>query len=1122
MHDKKISVRNLKMLVGWTGLLTVSLFAIQSCFKKEQVANPLFKALDTLSTHLNFINSLEDRIGQLSVVDYLYYYNGAGVACGDVDNDGLTDIFFVSNHGKNKLYKNKGNFQFDDISKDAGVEGLSDWKTGVTMADINADGYLDIYICSVGDYMGLEGSNELYINNGDNTFSEKAADYGLDHTGFSTQAAFFDYDRDGDLDMYLVTHAKFNARAVNRIVAENLQPHEGLNYLFRNDNGKFADVSESAGIRNAQRGYGLGITITDFNNDGWDDIYVTNDFYEGDFYWINNQDGTFSESLKKYFGHVSLFSHGCDAADMNNDGYQDVMTVDVSPQNDIVERLSFNADAWDAYRYKLSFGHHDQVSRNCLQINRNGLQFSDVALLSGVSATNYSWSMLLADFNNDGDKDIFITNGASRRLNDLDYIDFASKDSMRYAPQLSMRQVDEAIHHMPVEKTKNFFYQAEGELVFEARSIAGGINEETVANGASYADLDNDGDLDLVTNNMNELARVYENQSNKISKGNYLRVQLKSSDDKNTFGIGAKIYIKTREGYQMQQLQTTRGFLSSVEPIAHFGIGTNQIIDSLIVVWTDGKSQVINDPEINRTVILNRNDASNQSINLSLYKKQTPWFVDASADTLITYHHKENEYAEYYREKLIPFLISTEGPKFAVGDVNQDGREDFYVGGAKYQPGSLFIQNEMGGFTISHQPDFRNDSIYEDVDAALFDADNDGDLDLYVVTGGNEFYGKMIEQFDRLYRNDGRGSFKRDRNALPEMFDNKSCVRPFDFDKDGDLDLFVGGRVVGYHYGKSPRSYLLVNDGKGNFSDLTSKYCPDLLNIGMITDAIWADTDHDGDVDLLVAGDWMPPTIFENTGTSWKRNQNIIDAESSIKKMNGFWQCLLADDFDSDGDVDFMAGNLGLNTKFMKQGEESMLVLYHGDFDGDRKNDPIPSYRNKEGLFFPVATRDEFVAQFSSLKDKFKTNAEYADKTVEELFNLFKTQPSNPLMVDQFASLYFENNGNNKFKARQLPWEVQTSKIFSMYKEDFNKDGRVDVLLGGNYRGGSVYQGNYDASNGSLLQGDGKGSFSTVPFSLSGLNLQGEVRDVKAVKTKTGIMNLISKNNGAIQILKAK
>lgn len=1104
----------------WTGLV-VLLFSLQGCFEKERVANPLFKTLDTLSTHVGFINSLEDRIGRFSVVDYLYYYNGAGVACGDVNNDGLTDIFFVSNHGKNKLYKNKGNFQFEDISKDTGIEGFSDWKTGVTMADINADGYLDIYVCAVGDYMGLEGSNELYINNGDDTFSEKAADYGLDHTGFSTQAAFFDYDRDGDLDMYLVTHAKFNARSLNRIIAENLQLNEALDYLFRNDNGKFVDVSESAGIRDAQRGYGLGIAIADFNHDGWDDVYVTNDFYEGDFYWINNQDGTFSESLKKYFGHVSLFSRGCDAADMNNDGYLDIMTVDISPQNDATERMSFNADAWDAYRYKLSFGHYDQFSRNCLQINHNGLQFSDVALLSGVGATNQSWSTLLADFNNDGDKDIFIANGTPKRLNDLDYIDFASRDSMRYAPQLNARQVEEAIHSMPVEKTRNFFYEAGEDLVFEDRSIEWGMDEENMANGASYADLDNDGDLDLVTNNINELSRVYENQSNKILRGNYLRVQLKS-DDKNTFGIGAKIYIKTSEGYQMQQLQTTRGFLSSVEPIAHFGIGTNQTIDSLIVMWPDGKNQVINGPEINRTIILNKNDASDQSINPHLYKKQAPLLIDASADLPIAYHHRENKYAEYYREKLIPFLVSTEGPKLTVGDVNKDGLDDFYIGGAKYQSGSLFMQNEAGGFTISHQRDFLNDSIYEDVDAVFFDADNDSDLDLYVVSGGNEFFGKMKQQFDRFYRNDGAGSFTRDRNALPEMFGNKSCVRPFDFDKDGDLDLFVGGRVVAYQYGESPRSYILVNDGKGNFSDETSRYCPDLLNAGMITDAIWADTDHDGDVDLLAVGDWMSPTIFENTGTSWKRNQNIIDAESSIKKINGFWQCLLADDFDGDGDIDFMAGNLGLNTKFMNQSEEPMLVLYHGDFDGDGKNDPIPAYRNSEGHFFFLATRDEFVAQFSFLKNKFKTNAEYAGKTVDELFNLFKSQPSDPLVVDQFASVYFENSGNNKFKIRPLPREVQTSKIFSMHKGDFNKDGRVDVLLGGNYRGSSVYQGNYDASNGALLQGDGKGSFSTVPSKLSGVNFQGEVRDIKGVETKSGSIYLISKNNGPIQILRVR
>lgn len=1102
--------------VAITFILLVLLIGCKS--PKPQPSNPLFASLDSVNTHVDFVNQLDSRKGKMSIVDYLYYYNGGGVAAGDINNDGLTDLYFVSNSGPNKLYLNKGNMTFEDITDSAGVAGRSEWQTGVTMADVNGDGYLDIYVCAVADYMGLEGENELYINNHDGTFTESAGPYGLNFSGFSTQAAFFDYDHDGDLDMYLLNHAVHNSRSYDRVIARKLPDRAAGDYLYRNDGGKFTDVSKQAGIYQAAMGYGLGITVADMNNDGWEDIYVTNDFHEDDYYYVNNHDGTFTEEGKAAFRHFSRFSMGCDVADINNDGYQDVITLDMSPEDETIQKLSAGEDPWDIFIYKLSYGYYYQFSRNCLQLSNGAQNFSDWALLSGVASTDWSWAPLIADYNNDGYPDLFITNGISRRPTDLDYIKFAHQDSMLYATQLTYHQIDRAIKMMPEGKVHNYLYEGTPDSKFINKSVAWGMGEPSLSNGAAYADLDNDGDLDLICNNVNAPAGIYENLTNSQSKANYLEVSL-VGDNKNTAGIGTKVFLKTSKGFQMRQMMPTRGFLSSVDDRLYFGLGTLMQVDSLIVLWNDGRSQVLTHVNANQVYRLEQKNAVLQSVRMGLYKEKSQLLQDKTASYPIDYIHQENNYLDFNRESLQPFLVSIEGPKIAVGDVNGDGQEDFFVGGAKHQPGSLFIQRQ-GKFELQPQPSFRKDSVFEDVDATFFDADHDGDLDLYVVSGGNEFYGKMPQQFDRLYFNDGKGHFTRDETALPPMYENKSCVRTGDFDKDGDLDLFVGGRVVGYGYGQTPRSYLLVNDGKGHFSDETDKLAPGLSQVGMVADAAWEDFDSDGDLDLVVAGDWMPIRFFENNGGHFKEVQNIIPDSASVKNINGLWQCIGVADFDGDGDPDLIVGNLGQNTRLRMDGDSSVLKMYVGDFDDNGQNDQIVVYNRPNGKFYTLATKDELSKQLPTLFAKNYTSYKsFAGQSIDEIFQKIQIQPPAPLIVNQFSTIYLENLGHWKFRPVVLPNEAQLSKVFTFLIDDFDNDGNKDVLVAGNYFGGTTYQGTYDANYGTVLKGDGHGNFSVVPPLEAGVILNGQTRDIKPIQTPGGQVYLITKNGAGIQVI---
>ncbi len=1079
-----------------------------SCKSGDDVQ--LFEKLPASKTHIDFTNQIKET-PDFNILDYLYFYNGGGVSSGDINNDGLVDLFFTSNQGKNKLYLNKGNMEFEDISVKAGIEGFSDWKTGVTMADVNGDGFLDIYVCAVSNFKGMEGSNELYINNGDNTFTEKANEYGLDFTGFSTQAAFFDYDKDGDLDCYLLNHAVHNTRSYDRVNTRMLKDNEAGDYLYRNDGGKYKDISTESGIYQAAMGYGLGISVADLNNDGWLDIYVSNDFHEDDYYYINQKDGTYKEGIKEHFKHLSRFSMGSDIADINNDGYQDVMTLDMYPEDEKVEKSSVGEDPLDIYMYKLQFGYFNQYSRNCLQLNMSGQKFADIAASSGVAATDWSWSTLMADYDGDGLKDIFISNGILRRPNDLDYLKFVIGDSLHYGLPTSHKLDQEAIDLMPSGKVHNYLFQGSKDLRFKDKSLTWGFKEEGISNGSSYADLDNDGDLDLISNNLNEPAGIYENHSRELLKNNFVKVKFKG-EGMNTFGVGAKVILKTKDGQQMQQMMPTRGFMSSVEPMLLFGIGQLSEVDSLIVVWENEKMQIIKHPKINEFLTLDQKNAKMLVKDFQFFTQTKPMFEEVTNTFNIPYLHQENTYFDFNRELLIPFKVSMEGPKMAVGDVNGDGLEDFYVGGAKYQTGQLYVQ-KPNGFALWPQTSFKADSLFEDVDALFFDADNDKDLDLYVVSGGNEFFDKMPEQFDRLYKNDGKGNFTRDLKALPAMYDNKSVVRPCDFDKDGDIDLFVGGRVVGYHYGYSPKSYLLVNNGRGQFTDRTLALAPDLHEAGMLTEAIWADIDRDGDQDLTVVGDWMAIKTFEN------QRGKFTQMENGLEEFTGFWGGLTRGDFDKDGDVDFVVGNLGTNTKLRKQVDGKLRMLIK-DIDKNETEEHIISY-NRGDDWYPINGKDEMGKQIPSIiSKKYTKYNEFAGNTIEDLFGDNELKGATERMVNTFESVYIENKGKGKFEMHYLPALAQVSKVMVLRAEDVDHDGNLDVLLGGNFNGASMYQARYDAFFGLILKGNGKGGFSPMIPTETGFLQDGDVRDMKIVHTPKGPLYFVTRNSAKMQIFK--
>ena len=1026
-------MKRLLLNIKSSATILIGLFILLSCNNEEKPDSSAraFQALTPSQTNINFENIplATDKFG---ILYFINYYNGAGVSAGDINNDGLADIYFAANdRGKNKLYLNKGNFQFEDITATAGTEGLADWNTGVTMADVNADGYLDIYVCAVSKKHGLTGRNLLYINNGASanglTFTESAEQYGLAFSGYSTQAAFFDYDHDGDLDCFLLNQSDHpHQYIVDTSFRKKFDANAG-DFLFRNELNtaakRFTDVSKQAGISQSFLGFGLGLAIADLNNDGWEDIYVGNDFHENDYYYVNNGNGTFSDKGASAFSHYCRFSMGNDIADYNNDGNLDVVTVDMLPPDEKILKTYGSDERVDVYNYKITGnGYQPQFSRNCLQQNNgNGESFSDIGLAAGIAATDWSWSALMPDLDNDGFKDIFISSGIVKRTADLDYVRFVSELAKQKTYNTSPVLDDKAIEKMPDGKSWCFVYKGDGKGNFEDKSRAWGFEDKVgYYTGAAYADLDNDGDLDLIVSSINSKSIIYKNNS---PVKNYLQLKFRG-DSLNTSGIGTKAYVFQNGNLQYQQLMLTRGFQSSSFDVLHFGLDSIATIDSVLLVWPDSKYQVIYQPKANQLLTVQKKDAGgkfNQNQFRELNNSKTTAFTLVEIPSLLTsaWRHREDPIKDFNEQYLIPHALSIRGPKISVADVNKDGLDDFFVCGAVGQAGALFVQTKNGRFNLQDSVVFKADSICEDVDAVFFDANGDSYPDLYVASGGNLYKGNSPFLADRLYLNDGKGHFTKSTDNLPTIATNKSTVSAGDIDGDKDIDLFVGVLADADAYGKPQTSYLLINDGKGKFS-VANKSLIDLENIGMVTSSAIVDINKDGRIDLIIAGEWMPVTIFINDQQKFIRNQ--------IDVTNGLWQSLKIEDVNGDGAPDILAGNWGLNSK-LAAGKTGPLKLYVGDFDKNGRSDQILAY-TIDGKEYPFLPKDEIEVVLPMVKKKFLYYSDYAGKTVQEVFDV-NDKNVLKLQADDLSSMIFLNDGNGNFAKQKLPMELQLSPLFA-------------------------------------------------------------------------------------------
>jgi len=1107
------------------GLLS-AMFLWVGC-KKDEVK--LFTKLPTDHSGITFENSIEES-PEVNILNYEYTYNGGGVAAGDFNNDGFCDLYFTGNTVKNKLYLNKGDLQFKDITDHAGVAGRSLWKTGVTVADVNSDGWLDIYVCYSGPDLRQSLSNELYINNGgksgdEPTFTEQAKLYGLDAPGtYSTQAAFFDYDRDGDLDMFLINHGNhFYSPFINTNKLRNTRHPNFGNRLYRNDmvsgdekkpQSFFTEVSQEAGIHGGGINFSLGLSISDVNNDGWPDIYVTNDYEEQDFFYLNNKNGTFKECTKSSFGHLSRNGMGTDFADYNNDGKTDLIEVDMWPEDNYRQKLLKGPDDYNRYQLMVDSGFHFQQMRNTLQLNTGNdaagvPRFSEIGQLANVSSTDWSWAPLLVDVDNDGLKDLFVTNGYLRDFTSMDFLKYTVEEAKGEAQAKGEPlQVYQLISKMSSTKTSDYLLKNNGDLTFLDYSKGWGIFEPNLSFGATYADLDNDGDIELITNNTNEPATVWKNNSNEKNKNSYLRIKLNGPPG-NDLAIGAKIFVESDGVMQVQELFPTRGFQSSVEPIVHFGLGNSKVISRIRIIWPDGKQTELGDQKINSIIQVSYSSATAHQVVPEV--KPSPLFKNISATSNINFIHDENNFVDFDSEVLIPYQLSRSGPALAKGDVNNDGSEDFYIGGAAGQKSALFISNGNGQFTPALQQPWEVDVAREDTGATFFDADGDKDLDLFVVSGGNEFKDGSVELDDRLYINDGAGVFaKAKAGSTPADHVSGSCVTAGDFDKDGDMDLFVGGRARPGNFPSMSPSAMLRNESNSTTKEIrfvlaTKEVNPDLRELGMVTDALWNDFNNDGWLDLIVVGEWMRIRLFEN------KNGKLIEVKNKdLEESSGLWERIAAADLDHDGDLDFVVGNAGTNLPWHATVNEP-ITLYLGDFNKDGKNDPIIC-NYLQGKNYPVASRDELLLQMNHLRKKYITYSSYANASLEDILSAEEIAASTKLKINTLRSSVLENLGNGSFKLKPLPLLAQVSSVRGILVSDFNGDNATDILLSGNFYPFRTQYGPCDAGKGLLLQGN-KDGFMPMNWEGTGFYADGDIRNMVLLKSKSDKQFIIAARN---------